>query len=102
VGDLPYERRRDGILFHLRDEVKMLLKWSTSTKVVVEMWRDAVLMPPDTGNLNSASFRERLAKEARLAFAKDDKDTVPHILEDIGMVALAMASPVSTDEDEGD
>jgi hypothetical protein len=99
-GSLPYEQRRDGILFHLRDEVKMLLKWSTSTKVVVEMWRGMDLMPPDTGNLNSANFREKLTKEARLAFAKNGKDTVPNILEDIGLVALAMSSPVSTDEDD--
>jgi hypothetical protein len=97
---LPYERRGDGILFHLRDEVKMLVKWSTSTKVVVEMWRGTDLMPPDTGNLNSANFREKLAKEARLAFTKGGKDTTPNILEDIGLVALAMNSPAPTDEDD--
>jgi hypothetical protein len=100
VSSLPYEKRRDGILFHLRDDVKMLLKWSTSTKVVVEMWRGHALMPPDTGNLNSANFREKLAKAAKLAFAKDGKDTVPNILEDIGMVALAMGSPGGEEGDD--
>ena len=102
MSSLPYEKRRDGILFHLRDEVKMLLKWSTSTKVVVEMWRDEILMPPDTGNLNSANFREKLAKNAKLAFARDGKDTVPNILEDVGLVALALSSEVPTNDDEGD
>ena len=102
MSSLPYEKRKDGILFHLRDEVKMLLKWSTSTKAVVEMWRSDTLMPPDTGNLNSANFREKLAKSAKVAFARDGKDTVPNILEDIGMVALAMGSPVSSAADEDD
>jgi hypothetical protein len=99
---LPYENRPDGILFHLRDDAKMLLKWSTSTKVVVEMWRGEALMPPDTGNLNSANFREKLARSAKLAFEKDGKDTVPNILDDIGMVALAMSSPIGGEEDDED
>jgi hypothetical protein len=64
-NSLPYEQRKDGILFSLRNEVKMLLHWTTSTKVVVEMWRGDTLMPPDTGNLNSSNFREKLAANAR-------------------------------------
>jgi len=101
-NSLPYERRGAGLLFHLRDDVKLLLKWSSSTKATVEIWRGMDLMPPDTGNINSASFRERVAKDARLTFAKDGKDTTPNILEDLGMVALAMSSPVSGNEDGDD
>jgi hypothetical protein len=101
-NSLPYERRGAGLLFHLRDDVKLLLKWSSSTKVTVEIWRGMDLMPPDTGNINSASFRARVAKDARLTFAKDGKDTTPNILEDLGMVALAMSSPVSGNEDGDD
>jgi hypothetical protein len=101
VSSLPFEKRKDGILFHLRDEVKMLLRWTTSsTKTVVELWRGMDLVPPDTGNLNNASFRERLARNARLAFTREGKDTTPNILEDIGMVALAMSSQVDGDDDE--
>jgi hypothetical protein len=97
---LPYEKRKDGILFHLRDEVKMLLRWTnSSTKTVVEMWRETSLVPPDTGNLNSATFRERLAKSASDTFGKD---TTPNILEDIGLVALALASEVSDPDAEED
>lgn len=101
MSSLPFEKRKDGILFHLRDEVKMLLRWTTSsTKTVVELWRGMDLVPPDTGNLNNASFRERLARNARLAFTREGKDTTPNILEDIGMVALAMSSQVDGDDDE--
>jgi hypothetical protein len=99
-NSLPYEKRKDGILFSLRDEVKMLLRWTTSTKVVVEMWRADTLMPPDTGNLNSSNFREKLAANARQVFGKE---AVPNILEDVGLVALAMSSEVPTDQgDDGD
>jgi hypothetical protein len=100
VSSLPYEKRKDGILFHLRDEVKMLLRWTnSSTKTVIEMWRETSLVPPDTGNLNSAAFRERLAKRASDTFGKD---TTPNILEDIGLVALALASEVSDPDAEED
>lgn len=105
---LPYERRKDGILFPLRNEVKMLVRSHTETKVVVEMWRGLTMLPPDTGNLHSATFRERLARDAKLTFAEkgengDLKDTVPNILEDVGMVALAMGSSVDDgDEKDGD
>jgi hypothetical protein len=100
VSSLPYEKRKDGILFHLRDEVKMLLRWTnSSTKTVIEMWRETSLVPPDTGNLNSAAFRERLAKRASDTFGKD---TAPNILEDIGLVALALASEVSDPDAEED
>ena len=100
MSSLPYEKRKDGILFHLRDEVKMLLRWTnSSTKTVIEMWRETSLVPPDTGNLNSATFRERLGKSASDTFGKD---TAPNILEDIGLVALALASEVSDPDAEED
>ena len=100
---LPYEIRDDGsILFHLRDEVKLIMRWSTSTKVIVELFRGMDLMPPDTGNLNSSNFREKLARNARLFFAKGDKDTVPNILADLGMVALAMSSPAGSAKENAD
>src|SRR5215208_2504957 len=59
-------------------------------------------MPPDTGNINASSFRERLAKDAKAFFSRDGEDTVPHILADLGMVALAMSSPAGKDADESD
>jgi len=103
ANELPYEIRPDGsILFSVRDEVKVLLRHSTATKVIVEIWRNLDLMPPDTGNINASSFRERLAKDAKAFFSREGEDTVPHILADLGMVALAMASPVGKDADESD
>ena len=99
MASLPYERHGDGFLFSLRDEVKMHVKFSSARKVTVEMWRGEQLMAPDTGDLNSANFRKKLAGEAKIAFAVDGKDAVPNILEDIDNVALAMNQTIE-DEDE--
>ena len=105
---VPYEEKGDGFLFSLRDDVKMLVKWATARKVTVEFWRERgdeiTIVPPDTGDLNSKSFRKRLADEAKLYFfTKDDKtgkdvDTAPNLHEDVGKVAVAMNSTV---EDAG-
>jgi hypothetical protein len=99
ANDLPYEKRSDGILFHLHDEVKLLIRWTkTKTKTTCELWRNLEIVPPDTGNLNSATFRERLAKSAREKFGKEN---VPNVLDDLGLVALSLSSEVSDpDEDE--
>jgi hypothetical protein len=100
VASLPYERHGDGFLFSLRDNVKMHVKFSSARKVTVELWRGEQLMAPDTGDLNSANFRKKLAGEAKIAFAVDGKDTVPNILEDIGNVALAMNQTIEDEDDE--
>jgi hypothetical protein len=100
VASLPYERHGDGFLFSLRDNVKMHVKFSSARKVTVELWCGEQLMAPDTGDLNSANFRKKLAGEAKIAFAVDGKDTVPNILEDIGNVALAMNQTIEDEDDE--
>ena len=100
MASLPYERHGDGFLFSLRDNVKMHVKFSSARKVTVELWRGEQLMAPDTGDLNSANFRKKLAGEAKIAFAVDGKDTVPNILEDIGNVALAMNQTIEDEDDE--
>jgi hypothetical protein len=100
VASLPYERHGDGFLFSLRDNVKMHVKFSSARKVTVELWRGEQLMAPDTGDLNSANFRKKLAGEAKIAFAVDGTDTVPNILEDIGNVALAMNQTIEDEDDE--
>jgi hypothetical protein len=33
-----YEWRDDGVLFHLEDGVKALVRWATATKHHVELW----------------------------------------------------------------
>jgi hypothetical protein len=98
---LNYEKRPDGFLFRLRDNVSCLIRYASPKKVEVEMWRADVLLPPDQGNIYTASFRKRLVESAKLAFNREDgKDVVPYIARDIDNVALALRSQPD-DEDSG-
>ncbi len=99
---LSYEEREDGLLFHLHDDVKALVRWATSTKLDIELWRGGALMAPERGNLNSRSFRASLAKNARLELGSDgEDDPLPNIEQDLGRIALALRSKVA-DEDGDD
>lgn len=88
---LNVEERDDGYLFRLRNKVHLLVKWHSPKQLQVEMWREAVLVPPDIGNLNTAAFRGKLAKAARDAFGAQN---VPHVAEDIDSVAVVLSHPV--------
>jgi hypothetical protein len=97
--NVPYEKRPDGLLFHLRDDVRAVLRWNSQTSVEVELWRKEILLPPEVGNINSGAFRKRLAKIARDAFGASE---VPSIEEDLGRVALALRSREEDSEKEGE
>src|SRR3954452_22666431 len=89
---MSYEERDNGYLFRLRNNVRLLVKWHSPKQLEVEIWNLERIMPSDTGNLLSSSFREKLAKAAQEYFGKSK---VPHIAEDIGEVAVALNSPLS-------
>src|SRR3954470_7074694 len=84
------EERDDGLLFELNDEVFMLVKWYSPKQLQVEMWRIDKLIPPDIGNLNTSSFRNKLIEAAQETFGKDK---VPNVREDIDDVARALSTP---------
>lgn len=101
-ANIPYEEREDGLLFHLHDDVKALVKWATSTKLDIELWRGSSLMAPEQGNLNSRPFRESLAKNATVELGRDgETDPLPNLERDLGRIALALRSKVD-DDDSGD
>ena len=96
----------NAVLFDVRDGVTVRVKYSSTSQVSVEMWRDStnIIVPPDVGNIFARSFRDKLVKSAREHFnpkpeeGKKDKrpnDTVPNIAEDIGHIATIMGSPVT-------
>jgi len=98
---LEYEKREDDILFFLSDHVRVSVKYNSQTKVEVQIWRLDVLLPPDVGNMNAASFRRRLARDGMEAFNRDSKEgenLVPELEEELGLVANALKTKP---EDEG-
>ena len=100
---LEYEKRDNDILFFLSDHVRVSVKYASPTKVEVQMWRLDVLLPPDVGNMNAASFRRRLARDGTEAFNRDSKEgenAVPKLEEELGLVASALKSKPEDEEDE--
>ena len=100
---LEYEKRENDILFFLGDHVRVSVKYNSLTKVEVQMWRLDVLLPPDVGNMNAASFRKRLARDGTQAFNRDSKEgdnVVPRLEEELGLVANALKSKPEDEEGE--
>jgi len=100
---LEYEKRENDLLFFLSDHVRVSVKYNSQTKVEVQMWRLDVLLPPDVGNINAASFRRRLARDGTEAFNRDSKDgenAVPRLEEELGLVANALKSKPENEDGE--
>ncbi len=98
---LRYEKNEsDGsIVFFLREEVRAAVKFNSPTKVEVQMWRGEdinTFTAPDVGNLKSANFRRRLAREAARTFGEHfepttdlGKQRIKRLEDDLGQVAAA-------------
>jgi hypothetical protein len=85
--------KEDELLFQLRDDVYMSVTFATEKKLKFQLWRDTVMLPPTEGNIYTQAFRDQLVSQARAGFNKpDEKDQIPHIEEDIGMVATMLGS----------
>jgi len=96
----PYEVRGDGLLFHLQNEVRSLVRYASATRVEVEMWREDTLLPPDTGNINTSTFRKRLVASGKIGFnLTDGEDVVPNLGRDIDAMAVALRSRPESSED---
>jgi len=96
---LRYEHREDGLLFYLSYEVRIIVKYESETRVSVQMWKGEnpdTLTAPDVGNINSANFRKRLAKEGERKFGP-----VPTLEEELGQIATALQRRVEL-EGEGE
>jgi hypothetical protein len=100
---LEYEKREEDILFFLSDHVRVSVKYNSPTKVEAQMWRLDVLLPPDVGNINAASFRKRLVRDGMEAFnrgSKEGENMVPKLEEELGLVANALRSKSEDKEGE--
>jgi hypothetical protein len=83
--------QNDEYIFELRDGVFISAAFATEKKLRFQLWRQAVLLPPAEGNIFLPSFRDKLVAQARRGFNEPSKpDAIPHIEEDIGLVAVIL------------
>lgn len=100
---LEYEKGEGGLIFYLSDHVRVAVRYNSATKVEVQMWRLDLLLAPDVGNMNAASFRKRLARDGTKAFNRESKEgenVVPKLEEELGLVANALKNRSENEEDE--
>jgi hypothetical protein len=85
--------QNDEYIFELRDEVFMSVAFASEKKLRFQMWRQTTLLAPDEGNIFAQSFRDKLVEQARAGFNEAGKpDAVPHIAEDVAIVATLLGS----------
>jgi hypothetical protein len=85
--------QNDEYIFELRDEVFMSVAFASEKKLRFQMWRQTTLLAPDEGNIFAQSLRDKLVEQARAGFNEAGKpDAVPHIAEDVAIVATLLGS----------
>jgi hypothetical protein len=97
IKRLKMEEQEGGLLFHLSGGIDLLVKYYTDKQLQVELWRNGetpAMLAPDTGNLYSSSFRQRLLSAAGQALIGSTEigrgDLLKHLEEDLGLVATLM------------
>ena len=81
---LVYDLRSDGVLYSLGGSINALVKRKSPTRVRIEMWKEDVLLAPETGDLGTSSFRTRLVELAGERFGE-----VNGLAEELGLIAAA-------------
>jgi len=82
--------QNDEYIFELREDVYLSAGFASEKKLRIQMWRRTRMLPPDEGNIFLQSFRDKLVQQARDGFngaSRGKPDAIPHIEEDIGLVA---------------
>jgi hypothetical protein len=79
---LEYELRDDGVLYALGDDVRLKAQRSSPSRVRVSMQRNKIIVPPETGDLGTSTFRTRLVNLARERFGE-----VNGLANELGLIA---------------
>lgn len=83
-ASLAYELRSDGVLYDLDCGVKVRLRGKSAARVSVTMQRGNAFIPPETGDLGTSRFRDRLAAKAGEHFGE-----VNGFAGELGLIAVA-------------
>ncbi len=81
---LAYELRDDGVLYTLGDGLRVKVQKKGKSRVRISMQRNGVIIPPETGDLDTSSFRNRLTDLARERFGN-----INGFASELGLIAVA-------------
>ena len=83
MPELEYELRDDAVLYTLGGGLRIRVQRKSPARVRVTMQRDEVIVPPETGDLGTSSFRNRLVDLARERLGE-----VAGLADDLGLIAV--------------
>jgi len=90
---LVYELRDDDILYDLAHGVKVKVQARGRSRVKVSMQHGSVLIPPETGDLGSSTFRAKLVDLASERFGDANG-----LVEELGLIAIAFEAHLAERE----
>jgi Domain of unknown function (DUF927) len=90
---LVYELREDGILYDLAHGGKVKVQARGRSRVRVSMQHGSVLIPPETGDLGSSTFRAKLVDLASERFGDANG-----LVEELGLIAIAFEAHLAERE----
>ena len=94
MAELAYELLDNGVLYALKDDVRVKVQHKSPSRVRVSMQRGKVFIPPETGDLGTSSFREKLVDLARERFGD-----VNGLVEELDLIALGFEAHLKEREE---
>jgi hypothetical protein len=94
LANLAYELRDDGVLYSLHDDIKVKVQPRGASRVRVSLQHGNMIIPPETGDLGTGTFRARLVDLARERFGE-----VNGLADELGLIAVAFEAHLKEREE---
>jgi hypothetical protein len=91
---LDYELRDNGVVYRLADGVALRVQLRGKSRQRVSMERAGIIIPPETGDLGTSTFRKKLVDLATERFGEANG-----LAEELGLIAIAFESHLGEREE---
>jgi len=96
LTELAYELRDDAVFYTLSGGLRIKVQRKSPARVRVTMQRDQVIVPPETGDLGTSGFRNRLADLARERLGE-----VAGLADNLGLIAVGFEEHLKERDEAG-
>ncbi|MDQ3638767.1 MAG: DUF927 domain-containing protein [Actinomycetota bacterium] len=97
MADLAYELRDDGVLYDLSHGVRVKVQRKSKSRQRVSMEQADVIIPPETGDLGTSTFRKKLTDLATERFGEANG-----LADELGLIAVAFEAHLGEREKAAD